>query len=327
MFVLPSDEAAVGVFVLSIILHILIPSLMVIIFLLYINHEVSTKFMVTSDKQLVWVRCLGLILSSLFSFGYLSYYVAVNESTCQATVAIFQALPAVSKFSVHLFYALRYRNLAQELNMSKWPIRGFLPVATFNLLIGWIPYWTTPTAVDEQGLCATFFGERELAFIAVFMVVDIALGAFMLYIFAKPFLTLEKSRQRVTSTEVNGFQDKSSHGTDHNTAFRKVLRKAFLSSVVSLVSTVVTSIILAFAFYWTPTLPVLFGSDIASLLDAAVSCFILLYSYKDFEYIFPCHFHPVVKASQEQAGTIASSGHKRNTSLPPSPNNAQTPSV
>jgi hypothetical protein len=325
MFVLPGDENAVGIYLLSVVLHIIIPSLMVIVFLLYLNHEVATKFMVTSDKQLVWVRCSGLVLSSLFAYGYLAYYVPVSASTCQATVAIFQALPAVSKFSVHLFYALRYRNLALELNLSKWPVRIFLPVAACNLFIGWIPYWITPTAVDDQGLCATFFQDTELAFIAVFMLLDIALASFMLYMFAKPFLALEKSRGRVNSIDITTAADKSKHNhSSHNTAFRKVLRKAFLSSAASLISTITASFVIAFAFYWTPILPVLFASDIASLLDAAVSCFILLYSYKDFDAIFPClHKASAIQASQEQAMTVAVSSQQK-ASFPPSPSTAQS---
>jgi hypothetical protein len=323
MFVLPSDESAVGIYLLSVALHILIPSLMVIVFLLYLNHEVSTKFMVTSDKQLVWVRSSGLFLSAFFGFGYLAYYVPVSDSTCKATVAVFQALPVVSKFTVHLFYALRYRNLAQELNLSQLPIQVFLFLTICNLFLGWIPYWITATAVDSQGLCVAFFGDTELAFIGVFMVLDIVLDSFMLYMFAKPFLAHEKSRQSVMEFNSTQHSDKSSN--NKHSAFRNVLRKAFFSSAVSLASTIVTTVVLAFAFYWTPILPVLFASDIASLLDSAVSCLILLYSYKDFKTLFVCFPSGMSHASQEQ-GTMGSIALK-NMSLPPSPIKQQTASV
>jgi hypothetical protein len=311
MFVLPADENAVGIYILSVALHILIPSLMVIAFLLYINHEVATKFMVTTDKQLVWVRCAGLLLSALFSFGYLAYYVPVSETTCQVTVAIFQALPAVSKFFVDLFYALRYRNIAKELNLPRWPVQVFFPLSVCNLFIGWIPYWIETTFVDENGLCVGLFGDASLSFIGVFMVLDIFLGSFMLYMFAKPFLAHEQNRQKTASSELQSIQDnKASNGstqTKKHSAFRSVLRTAFLSSALSLLSTVFTTLILAFAFYWTPTLPVLFASDIASLIDAAVSCTILLYSYKDFNSLFCGICKGVIGASSVEQKTNASS--------------------
>jgi hypothetical protein len=320
MFVLPADEAAVPVYIFSVVLHILIPSLMVIAFLLYINHEVTHK--VTPDKLLIWVRSGGLVMSALFSFGFLAFYVPVSENTCRISVSIFQALPVISKFFVHLFYALRYRNLATELNLSKWTVNIFLPLTTCNMFIGWIPYWLEMTAIDENGLCIGFFDESSLALIAVFMVLDIALGSFMLYMFAKPFLSHEKSLRKTSTAEFKNIPNadkKTGTNEKKQTALKTVLRKAFFSSAVSLMSTVVTTVMLAFAFYWNPTLSILFASDITSLLDSSINCLILLYSYKDFKAIFWGVCGNVFSGSQAEPvqGTMVSS--VKGTSNPPSP--------
>jgi len=294
---------------LSLIVHITIPCLLVIAGIVYLRHEYYAGITgVHSDTRFIIVRVSCLFLSAIFIAGYLGFYVHVTELTCDVTTKVFQALPAVSKFCVHLFYGYRYLTLATKLKLHILPGRIFFVLAIITLVVGWIPYLLATTLVAD-GLCVPTFSPSALQILGIFMVLDIGLGLIMLYMFFQPVseaAKYESNMFRTTNPNLKNSGDTTKSAPDSpneresQAGMNGVLRKAFLSSGLSLVSTLLTSIALGLALFWVPELSILFLSDIASAFDASVNCLILLYSHKDFKIMY--HLPLGSKNSVHQSG-------------------------